>query len=571
MNAVFDLHFHPLAKRFLSEFDDEKRRKEGYASPIRIPLIGRFADAAVGFILETQASIAQAVTGEYRLGVAAIVSTEYVFACRKGALKLLEYELFDRDVFAPLDNRFFDFINGSQGSYHQLFAKELEFYKWAAGLLPQAIPETVLINLVNRKAEGGAKFEPGKLNLLLAAEGGHNFCELNINDTTSTSNPTNLILKYREDKTVDFLYLTLTHLSHVQEQLLCSHAFGFKLVKDIPEARPQANGLTELGKQVIKACINTKTNPAPILIDIKHMSLQGRKDFYAYRKQLLHAPPEDFSPPAPNGKPWWPILATHMGVTGYPASELGTYMKEFGVEAGNEHSVRVKLSRQLAGILPVGLGYNQVFFNPATIGLCDEDITEIALSDGLIGISLDARILGFDIIIQRRNMVIDYFSKGDFARLFPELAQHLNALEPEPDEEAGEEENLLEAGAENHFQGLAGRNTREIYLFCFNVLHIVAIINRLPPAERHNRDGWDFVCLGTDYDGLIDSIKAARTAEDLPEFKKELMHYLPKAEKTYRETFLGTPPILTHNAEQVLDKLFYTNGESFVKRWWNIA
>jgi hypothetical protein len=74
-------------------------------------LIGRVADSAVGFILESQACIAQAIIGEYRLGVAAVVSIEYVFASRKGVLKLLEYELFERDLFAPLDNRLFDYIN----------------------------------------------------------------------------------------------------------------------------------------------------------------------------------------------------------------------------------------------------------------------------------------------------------------------------------------------------------------------------------------------------------------------------------------------------------------------------
>src|SRR5687768_11883063 len=206
MSQVFDLHFHPLGKRFLNEFDDEKRRNSMYSQPLRLPLIGQVADAGVGFILESQCGVDQAIKGGIRLGVAAIVSTEYVFASRMGILKLLEYELFDRDVFAPLDNRLFDFINEGQGSYHSLFEKELEFYKWAAGLLPQSKPDPVLINLVNRKAAGGAMFKEGKLNLLLAVEGGHNFCEQPIHDATKVPDPASLIMKYRYDKTVDFLY-----------------------------------------------------------------------------------------------------------------------------------------------------------------------------------------------------------------------------------------------------------------------------------------------------------------------------------------------------------------------------
>jgi hypothetical protein len=570
MAPVFDLHFHPLAKRFLNQFDDEKRRTETYTQPVWIPRIGQVVDSAIGNILETQAGIAQAIEGGIRLGVAAIVSTEYVFACRKGILYLLEYEVFGRDVFAPLDNRLFDYINGSQGSYHSLFKKELEFYKWAAGLYPHSKPDPLVINLVNRKAAGGPRLEEGKLNLILAVEGGHNFCEQRINDATAIPDPARLVMEYRQDSSVDFLYLTLTHLSHVKEQMLCNHAFGFKLVKDLPEARPQIDGLTNLGKQVINACMNTKNNQTPILIDIKHMSIQGRRDFYAYRKALLNAT-DDFIPPIINEKPCWPILATHMGVTGYHSRELRNYIDEYGIEVGNELSVRVKLNRKLAAMLPVGLGLSKVFFNTATIGLCDDDITEIALSDGLIGISLDARILGFENIIERRKKDLDYFSRGDFARLFPDLTQYLPSLEPEPEEPLIAPDPATPDTTEKQYHGLAGRSTRELYLFCLNVLHIVAIINRLPPTERHGRDGWDFVCLGSDYDGLIDSIIAARTAESLAHFKAELVQYLPKAEQAYRNEFEGTPALLADNVEQVLDKLFYTNGEAFVKRWWNIV
>jgi len=317
--------------------------------------------------------------------------------------------------------------------------------------------------------------------------------------------------------------------------------------------------------------MDTSTNKTPILIDTKHMSLQGRRDFYAYRKVLLQAPATDFMPPLRNEKPWWPIIATHMGVTGYHSNELADYIDECGVEMGNELSVRVKLNRKKAASLPIGLGLSKVYFNPATIGLCDDDITEIALSDGLIGISLDARILGFENIIERRKKDFDYFSRGDFAKLCPELAQKLVRLELEPDETDDASDPEIHDTTEKQFHGLAGRRDREFYLFCLNLLHVAAVINQLPLKERHNRDGWDFICLGSDYDGLIDSIIAARTAENLADFKTELVQYLPKAEKAYREEFTGTPALLADNVEQVLDKIFYTNGEAFVKRWWNIA
>lgn len=565
MATYFDFHFHPLGKKFLAQFDDLARQDRECTEPIIIPQFGWLINRFSGRILNSQACVSQAAAGGIRIGVAAIAAIEYIFATQQGMLKLLEWEINGQDVIVPLDNRLFEFIRKGSGSYHTLLRKELSFYQWVAG-------QTDLrhyINLLSRKNGSNLQLQEGKLNLVLAIEGGHSLSKSLINGPAGGSDPVATVMGYRHDDSVDFFYLTLTHLSHVPEQKLCSHAYAFKMVRDLPEARPQIKGLTELGKQVARACVDTKENAYPILIDIKHMSLLGRRNFYAYRRHLIDERPDGFKPPKElNGKPWWPIIATHMGVTGYNSGEMKDFIEEYGVERGNEFSIRVRLPRKKAAKLPDSTFKESVFFNPATVGLCDDDIEAIVRSRGLIGISLDARILGYEDILGRQLPDYDYFSREDFAQLFPDLAEQLPPLKLEP-----AEEELEEKPGKNRKSLFSNRRKRELYLFCLNILHTVAVINKMPEEERHGEEGWDYICVGSDYDGLIDSLEAANTAESLAGFEQELQFYLPRAEKAYFEEHGGTPGLLPgeggeNSVKQVLRKLFYENGERFIREWW---
>ncbi|MFD3003193.1 hypothetical protein ACFS7Z_22720 [Pontibacter toksunensis] len=570
MALYFDFHFHPLGKRFLEKFNDVERQSKQCTEPVALPRIGGGVDPLLGHIFRSQACVSQSVKGGIKLGVANIVVMEHVFATRQGVLNLLELEVGGKKVIVPLDNRYIDFVHNSQGSYNQLMSKELAFYQWVAG----QVDLRHSINLLSRKNENGPQLQESKLNLVLAIEGGHGLSKRLISQFAGEFDPVKTVQEYRNNKSVDFLYLTLTHLSHVREQPLCSHAYGFKLVKGLPEAMPQINGLTLLGKQVVRACVDTKENKHPILIDIKHMSLVGRHDFYTYRRHLLDKRPDGFKPPKEvDGKPWWPIIATHMGITGFASGEMRDFIKKHGIERGNETSVRVKLSRKKAATLPEGIGLDKVSFNPTSVGLFDDDIEEIVRSRGLIGISLDARILGFEGVKGRLlQPEYDYFSREDFAILFPDMAQKLSIVEPV---EEGTEGALEKEAAPATTESLiASRGKRELYLFCLNVLHTVAVINRMPDKERHGKDGWDYVCVGSDYDGLIDSIQAANTAELLPRFEQELQSFLPLAEKAYFKAHDDVPDLLPKaggkaEVKRVLRKLFYDNGERFIQDWWS--
>ena len=104
MNA-FDFHFHPLFKRYLTSFDDADRQNDDSILPVQLPRPDTVIDA-LGHILENQASVAQTLANkastDMRVGVAAVLAMEYVFASRQGLLKL---EFLGCDVVARLDSR----------------------------------------------------------------------------------------------------------------------------------------------------------------------------------------------------------------------------------------------------------------------------------------------------------------------------------------------------------------------------------------------------------------------------------------------------------------------------------
>lgn len=255
--------------------------------------------------------------------------------------------------------------------------------------------------------------------------------------------------------------------------------------------------------------------------------------------------------------------------------DLREHLAQYGQEATNPFSVRLRLNRARAGHFKEGLFPENVFFNTSSIGLFDEDIEEIARSGGLIGISLDSRILGYQNLLTRQPLGpdhdFDYFSREDFASYFPDLSQTLPRLTEEEEEALPPGVELMPGTIGDELLGQASQRTRELYLCCLNVLHIVAVIQAMQPPG--GRSAWDFVCLGSDYDGLIASIKAARTVDLLPSFRQELLAFFPKAEKAYHQAHGTVGDLLprpngTLALESALDALFYGNGQQFLKDWW---
>ncbi|MCY7349128.1 MAG: hypothetical protein LH606_00440, partial [Cytophagaceae bacterium] len=282
-----------------------------------------------------------------------------------------------------------------------------------------------------------------------------------------------------------------------------------------------------------------KLQDAPVLIDIKHMGLKSRLDFYDYRRAKGYA---------------LPIIASHMGVTGYSVDEWKSALGEaklIRLKASNTPVVSVETHRRTAGEWGV---FNKTFtYNPWTINLMDEDIEEVLNSDGLIGISLDVRILGWQDAVTKGDKE-EYMSAEEFRFFFPELFRRLSTEELDV--------------AESFF--LPTKEERHPLSLCFNILHVVST-----GKIRTDKDPWAHITIGSDFDGLINPLINCRDASKFSGLETVLMRWLPVAEKSYRRENGGTT-LLERKANGEVDegklkatirRLLYENGEAFIKTW----
>lgn len=564
-NHFFDLHTHPLFKQYLSKYEEnttersvDELQRDIYLSSGLVRLV----DEEFLHILNSQASIEQMIDGKLSLSVASFVALEYGIANSRGFIGKILRSKFTR----PLDKTYFYKVINGEISYYRLFLQELYLYKYLAdGTRKSENPVVIL----SRKSKNSStdSLDDKSIYFVLSLEGGHNLCrdligkpgvidDAEINNTTlkeitkdfnnknelyNAAHSLKRLMNALWEDGLDILYLTLTHLTHIPQQLLATHAFGLKLLKHVA-FYPQGSGITEMGKEVIKTAYTLKKGDQkrPVLIDIKHMSLQSRLEFYEYRKELKASI-----------KNLPPILATHMGVTGYSIEEwkeakinAATYLKS---EDDAVISVtQVVTERRLAGRWGSLLN-NEFTFNPWSINLMDEDIEEILKSGGLIGISLDIRILGFQ---QKFGFSSkkqpEYFSPPEFKKLFG-----LSVRNDNPIDELTEEESWV----------VPTKYERQPIAFCFNIIHVLAVAKYAGVKEA-----WRQICIGSDFDGLIDPVKNCADSSKLGELERLMIKWLPVAAQAYVEEHAFVDRLFEGKIEEIVRCILYENGKSFLNK-----
>jgi hypothetical protein len=557
--AYFDFHLHAVFKKFICKYEEQYPSKLPPESVIgEIDLknaILDWIDNNFLHILESQSSVTQLKQGKLKLGVAGIAPVEAAFTEKYG----LFGRLLNSKATRPVDQRYFRLIRDRQISYYQLFIRELNLYK--------LLSQKNVIEIISR-----ANPHPPSGNLpafTIGMEGGHSLSRCKIKspgvpDTMATTQPGDALsqdfhnfpllnaaesLKHLQQamwkEGLDLCYIILTHLTYIPEQHLATHAYGMKMIKS-QAVFPRGSGITEAGKDVIDAAYtltvehDSQTVPAPVLLDIKHMSLKSRLDLYEYRKKKGYH---------------LPIIASHMGVTGYSVDEWkGAIKSERAAGTKDNPLVSITIDRKRCG--EWGRINKEFTFNAWSINLMDDDIEEVLKSGGLIGISLDVRILGWQRGIgqifkdEDREELITW---QDFRHFFPHRVARIEAdiaaLEsytfPEPDE-------------------------RHPLALCFNILHVAWVGKTLTGT-----DPWKHLCIGSDFDGLIDPLINCRTAERLPNLEKILLKWLPIAESAYREENAAGPLLPRDNKGNIDQKAFkvlvtdlmFENGRRFIEKW----
>jgi microsomal dipeptidase-like Zn-dependent dipeptidase len=416
----FDFHCHPSFKTFLGN-RQEILRKNCWS----------VLDFDLDFkILDSQSSLSQIKSGKGTLIVCALYGLENGFA-GSGLIKLAA------GLSDHIEKRFLQEIQWGEWGYNQLMIGD-----WKHLLHSQHIsPEKSF-----RILESIQQFDPnnGRIQVILAAEGGHNFYD-NDQQPGDISGILENLLFHKQPGNPRLLYITVTHL---QQSVFCTHAYGMKLIKN-QIFNPKGRGLTAIGKSFIRATLSDQ-NGNPIWVDVKHMSLQSRLEFYQLRNTEF---------------PEAPIVATHMGVNGVsymnkPVKKVQTNLVSRCVEVFYYRSV----------------GSMDTYFNPWSINLYDEDIEEIMQSGGLIGLSLDQRILGCG-NVSKEVFSLEEFDETEFQPIRRPPYHRLS---------------------ESHHDTKQKLRNWQVRYFCNNWLHVVKV-----GTQIIGENAWNHVCIGSDFDRFI--------------------------------------------------------------------
>lgn len=556
----FDFHFHLLFKHAITLNQPEDQNIE----------LGNFIDIldlVMGGPFNSQSSPKQVLSSPLFCGVISLLAMERAFAER-----MLKIPGFSLEKQLPLNGKMISQIKNGTTTYNHLFITQLDFTlgtieknpAWKINILNRS--QTDQLNKMleaQMKSTGSGKLLEERF-FALSIEGGHNLCEVSIGGNAIHHTP-EITLKGLQDRDdVDFISLNLCHLSNIPEQQLASFAQGLnqKAQKAFVSAEffPRGGkGITPLGKKVVYQAL---THPKkPIVIDVKHMSLYSRLEYYKYKDELGNKSAEVRR---------LPIISSH---TGFTFNKVATYIgeREYELETGIETSSGIPYTRIFPREKKVGRTDDWInsglYCNPWSIGLFDEEIVEIFRSNGLIGISLDQRVLGTEemYIDSRRQKFYEeeYLSGEEYKSLASEYAV------------------AKTEGLRDLLRKITPPLPRERHsmLFALHLVHAVRVgldAGIVGNANDKDSSPWDYLCVGSDYDGLINPLNSLPDVTKIGRLRSELRKYLPQADKTH--PFYATEKALKYTSsgnvdldflDNVIEKVLFSNGFRFLSRFMN--
>ncbi|WP_241330915.1 amidohydrolase family protein [Chryseobacterium arthrosphaerae] len=545
MKNIFDFHFHLLFKHLISKKDTG-----------RLPLNSNFKtkglmsviDEFMGNAFDSQSSPAMVKNSSLGYGVTALMAMEYAFAENINGF----FKGFSPSKL-PISWDFIDRVKNRETTYFDLLKEEIAYYQSNYAVLENDFK----IKFISRKRPPAEDIFSNQQYTYLAfsVEGAHNFSDAKIRDTAAATDPGKCYREIQDDPdNVDLFSINLVHLSEIPEQHMCGFAqalngtaqIAFRSEDFIPKS---GFGISDKGKDFIRTVF---LHSHPSLIDIKHMSVFSRHKFYQFREELGAEHPETLR---------LPIISSHTGFTFSSIKdflEQKNYRSTFRYVQGKT-ICEIQAKNQVIGKTDFLLN-NKLFGNPWTINLFDEEILEIMKSNGLIGISMDQRILG-----AAKSMM-------DGSR--PEYFKDPEAI-PLYEWRKWFKEGTFDLKEAFITEDKTDREIRHIYLLCAHILYAV----RLGYSEMNwvgERSPWDHICIGSDYDGLINPINLYDDVTTLGKLRNDLLVYLPIVDKRLEplkdiRAFKNknSEPIEESYLVQCVDKFLSENGKNFLKRYLN--
>ncbi|QHV96430.1 membrane dipeptidase [Spirosoma endbachense] len=422
---------------------------------------------------------------------------------------------------------------------------------------------------------------PDVINILVNMEGGHNFYgRVNVLDQETLLHRAEVTQALADWKQAAFrsevprlLYITVTHHT---TNCLTNHAFGvpgrFAGDGTNPNAggfNPHGNRITDEGLNFIRTALRQTDEEDRILIDLKHMSIQARRQWYRFREKLINE--EGFTP--------IPLVASHMGVTGLSwldptVATCNNFLPDPECfEVFHDDSLAL-LGFRLKEDGPEDL---RLKFNPWSINLYNEEIELIVESGGLIGLSFDDRILGnspFTESTERfsRHEInvtssdpLDHFPLPSIADIdfnhpvngnpainrvdFPHTNRSTNGIfAPNYPDDAifGN----LSFGFLEQQKGLLS--------LCQNIIHIVRV---------GGPNAWNCICIGSDYDGIMDAIDAVPNASAVASMRSNFTSFIGRMVGALNQHITNEgieEPLLTLPGD-FYERFLFENAHNFLK------
>jgi microsomal dipeptidase-like Zn-dependent dipeptidase len=331
------------------------------------------------------------------------------------------------------------------------------------------------------------------------------------------------------------------NITHMQQSSLCNHAFAMQIA-DFTHFIPLGNGFTDDGRKVVQGLFDRG-----ISADLKHMSYKSRLDF---RNDFDNGRYTNLQPP----------FCSHVGFTGISFSEWPGYIqnpKPFG------DSVYIELVKPLQN--------NNSYFNPgvpafnlSTINLFDEEIVWVVSKGGIIGLSLDRRILGYvgsndDTPTGLRGdseyyVNKEYISKQEWNSLGlsgVKTGSHLD------------DDNFVTASTAGD---LEFNSTTNEYFSDHIILHIQHYFQVCYDAKIPIATAQKCITIGSDFDGFINPFINTQTVESISELKQYIKTNLGYCLKSSNDSKVWHHEL---DINTFIEDLFYNNGFNFIKQWFS--
>lgn len=505
-----DLHVHPTLKCLFS--DPPSKLSPWDKIDIRkIPPLVRWC-SDFQYILQSQSNLSQLVNNEYSIVCIALYVPERA---------ILENDLIlgeaDGSLKAYLNkNKIRQMISSVKQPYRDLIYEDIDtiLNSDKFGVKDRKV-------LLLKKGLDVVMDDGKNVYAVFSVEGCHNLSsELRKFDIVE-------ILHNLDDLATRFPIVSL-HLTHLEQSQICNHAFGI-LFLDNEFFRPTGIGISTGGIQIVKHCYQRE-----ILIDLKHMSIHARLQLYALRGTAefknIHQP----------------LLCTHAGFTGISIKDIPDYIGNY-TKSGKGYI-------QLSVGKPVKYGGGiRPSFNASSINLYDEDIIEILRSGGMIGLSLDKRILGFheiepnDTFREEYPVETEFISEKERAIFFSSTEAGNAFL----DDRCITWSELKEGGKVNPMIA-----DYHLHHFLQHIVHLIVV------AENNGYDvmsALQQICIASDFDGIINPLWCCDTTDEIVYFKQAFDNSL--------EAFISDSNVIlpaSFDLHAFSDALFYSNGKNFI-------